>query len=36
VVSFAVPSLLFEEMTLRKPAGEISKPQVAKHPFFDR
>jgi hypothetical protein len=36
IVSFAVPSLLFEEMTLRRPAGEISKPQVAKHPFFDR
>ena len=36
VVSFAIPSLLFEDVTLRKPGGEIPKPQVAKHPFFDR
>lgn len=35
-VSLAVPSLLFEELTLKKPAGEIPKPPVAKHPFFDR
>jgi PmbA/TldA metallopeptidase C-terminal domain len=36
VVSFAVPSLLFEEVTLRRPSGDVSKPQVAPHPFFDR
>lgn len=35
-VSFVVPSLLFEELTLKKPASEIPKPPVAKHPFFDR
>jgi hypothetical protein len=35
-VSFAVPALLFEDVTLKKPSGEIPKPQVAKHPFFDR
>ena len=35
-ISFAVPSLLFEELTLKKPAGEIPKLPVAKHPFFDR
>jgi len=35
-VSLAVPSLLFEELTLKKPAGDIPKPPVAKHPFFDR
>ena len=36
VVSFAVPALLFEDVTLKKPSGEIPKPQVAKHPFFDK
>lgn len=35
-VSVAVPALLFEELTLKKPAGEIPKLPVAKHPFFDR
>ena len=34
--SFVVPSLLFEDITLKKPAGEIGKPPIAKHPFFDR
>jgi hypothetical protein len=36
IVSFAVPSLLFEDVTLKKPSGDIPKPQVAKHPYFDR
>ncbi len=36
ICSFAVPSLLFEDLTLKKPAGEIGKPPIAKHPFFDR
>jgi PmbA/TldA metallopeptidase C-terminal domain len=35
-ISLAVPSLLFEELTLKKPPGQIPKPPVAKHPFFDR
>ncbi len=36
LVSFVVPSLLFEEMTLKRPSGEIPKPPVSKHPFFDK
>ena len=36
ICSFAVPSLLFEDLTLKKPSGEIGKPPIAKHPFFDR
>jgi hypothetical protein len=36
ICSFAVPSLLFEDLTLEKPSGEIGKPPIAKHPFFDR
>ncbi|MBI5380551.1 MAG: hypothetical protein HZA31_01500 [Opitutae bacterium] len=36
VVSFAVPALLFEDVTLKKPTGEIPKPQLAKHPYFDK
>jgi len=35
IVSLVVPSLLFEEVTLKKPAGEIPKPPASKHPFFD-
>ena len=36
ICSFAVPSLLFEDITLKKPSGEIGKTPIAKHPFFDR
>jgi len=35
-LSLAVPSLLFEDLTLRKARGETPNPPVAKHPFFDR
>lgn len=35
-ISVAVPSLLFEDVTLKKPTGQIPKPPVSKHPFFDR
>jgi hypothetical protein len=35
-VSFAVPSLLFEDVTLKKPSGEIPKPPIAKHPYFEK
>ena len=34
-VSIAVPDLLFEELTLRKPVGNVPLPPVATHPFFD-
>jgi len=34
--SFVVPSVLFEDLTVRGPRGEIPKPPVAKHPFFDK
>jgi len=34
VISLVVPSLLFDDLTLRKPAGEIPKPPVSPHPFF--
>lgn len=36
VVSFVTPSLLFEEVSLKKPSGDIPLPPVARHPFFDR
>jgi len=35
-VSWVVPSLLFEDLTLKKPSGEIPRPPVAEHPYFDR
>lgn len=36
VVSIAVPSLLFEDVTLKKPAGQLTKPPIAKHPYFEK
>ena len=33
-VSVSVPDLLFEEVTLRKPSGNVPHPPVADHPFF--
>jgi hypothetical protein len=36
LVSFAVPSLLFEDLTVRKPTGEIPSLPFAKNPFFDK
>ena len=35
VVSAAVPSLLFEDMTLQRPTGDIPNVPFTKHPFFD-
>ena len=35
-VSWVVPSLLFEDLTLKKPSGAIPLPPVAEHPYFDR
>jgi hypothetical protein len=34
-VTLAVPSLLFEDVNLRKVRGETPKPPVAPHPYFD-
>ncbi|MBI4421232.1 MAG: hypothetical protein HY560_10430 [Gemmatimonadetes bacterium] len=34
--SYVVPSVLFEDLSLRGPRGEIPRPPVAKHPHFDR
>jgi hypothetical protein len=36
LVSCAVPSLLFEDLTVRKPTGEIPALPFAKNPFFDK
>jgi len=36
LMSFVAPSLLFEDVTVRKSAGEIPKLPVAKNPFFDK
>lgn len=35
-VSVSTPDLLFEEMTLRKPVGNVPRPPLAKHPYFDK
>ena len=36
LVSVAVPSLLFDELTVKKPAGQIPQLPASKHPFFDK
>lgn len=36
IVSLAVPSLLFDEVTLKRPTGDLPKLPVAKHPYFDK
>ena len=34
LVSVSAPDLLFEELTLRQPSGNVPHPPVAPHPFF--
>jgi hypothetical protein len=36
VYSLVVPSLLFEDLTIIRPSGEVPKPPVYPHPFFER
>lgn len=36
LVSFVVPSLLFEDLTLKPTAGELPKLPLSKPPFFDK
>jgi hypothetical protein len=35
VVSMTVPALLFDEMTLQRPTGDVPNLPVVKHPFFE-
>ncbi len=35
VVSLVVPSLLFEDVTLKRPSGNIPRPPVIAHPLID-
>ena len=34
-VTLSVPDLLFEEMSVRNPTGNLPHPPVAEHPFFE-
>ena len=36
VVSIATPAMLFEDMTLQRPTGEVPNLPFTKHPFFDK
>ena len=36
IVSLAVPSLLFDDVTLKKPSGEIPKPPISPPPPFTK
>jgi predicted Zn-dependent protease len=35
LVSVAVPSLLFDDLTLQRPTGDVPNLPFTKHPFFD-
>lgn len=34
VTTISTPALLFEELTLRKPSGNVPRPPIAQHPYF--
>lgn len=36
LVSFVAPSLLFEDLALKPPAGELPSLPLSKHPYFDK
>ena len=36
LVSVVTPSLLFDDMTLQKPTGEVPNLPFTKHPYFDK
>jgi hypothetical protein len=36
VVSIAIPAMLFEDMTLQRPSGDVPNLPFTKHPFFDK
>jgi len=36
LVSVATPSLLFDDLTMQRPTGDIPNLPVTKHPFFDK
>jgi hypothetical protein len=36
LMTVATPSLLFDELTLQRPTGEIPNLPFTKHPFFDK
>jgi hypothetical protein len=35
-VSIAAPAMLFDDMTLQRPTGEVPNLPFTKHPFFDK
>jgi PmbA/TldA metallopeptidase C-terminal domain len=36
VVSVAIPALLFDDLTLQRPPGDVPNLPFTKHPFFDK
>jgi len=36
VVSMAVPAMLFDDLTLQRPAGDVPNLPFTKHPYFDK
>ena len=36
LVTWVVPSMLFEDLPMKTPTGEFPNPPAAKHPYFDK
>ncbi len=36
VVSIAVPAMLFDDLTLQRPTGDVPNLPFTKHPYFDK
>jgi hypothetical protein len=36
LVSYILPSLLFDDATIEKPSGEISKPPITGNPLLQK
>jgi hypothetical protein len=36
IISWVVPSMLFEDLPMKTPTGEFPNPPAAKHPYFDK
>ncbi len=36
VISVVIPALLFDDLTLQRPAGDVPNLPFTKHPFFDK
>jgi hypothetical protein len=36
MVSVVVPSMIFDDITIKPPANEASRPIISPHPYFSK